>query len=146
VAAQGDFHAAAAVRDEARVAAEAQQDGFAVPAAVPGGSRAEAEAWGVIHAAAEARRAGPAEAAYCAACPGAIAAEVAAGSLADALAVQVCSAEFPADEKAAAVSSADFPEDGYSRAALVALLVDDCSPAVCPGTAEAAAQGPGLAD
>ena len=94
----------------------------------------------------EAPRAGLAEAAGCVEHPGAVGAQVAAAPLADALAVQVSSAEFPADEKAAAVSSAELPEDDYCRAALVAVPADDCSPAACQGIAEAAGRGLGRAD
>jgi hypothetical protein len=78
--------------------------------------------------------------------PDEIAAEAAAESLADVLALQGASAEFLADEKAVAVSSVE-TEDDYFLVAPVAVLVDDCSPAVCPGIAEAAARAePQMAD
>jgi hypothetical protein len=135
------------------------------PGEAPDGFHVPVEVSGETHAAEEAPRAGPAEAAYCVACPGAIvgadccaagfqaaqlgadsASELPGACLADEQAAPAWSAEFPADEKVAAVSSGGFPDDGYSRAALGAVLADGCSPAVCLGTAEAAAQGPGLGD
>jgi hypothetical protein len=128
------------------VAAAAVPDDSRVAAAAPAGTHAAAEELDGSHVAAEAPRAGLAEAAGCVECPGAVAAPVAAAPLADALVVQVSSAEFPADEKAAAVSSAELPEDDYSRAALVAVPADGCSPAVCLDIDEVAAPGPDLAD
>jgi hypothetical protein len=115
-------------------------------AAAPDDSRAAAGAPAGTHVVAEAPRAGLAEAAGCVECPGAVAAQVAAAPLADALAVQVSSAEFPAGETAAAVSSAELAEGDYFLAALVAVPVDGCSPAVCLGIDEVAAPGPDLAD
>jgi len=119
--------------------------------AAPGGFRAEEavqlDAYHVVvaeqdgsHVAEAAQPDAPVEAERCVASPSAIAAVVAVGSLADALVVQVSSAEFPAGDYFQALL-AESPEDGYSRAALVVALADDCSPAACPGTAEAAAQG-----
>jgi fructoselysine-6-P-deglycase FrlB-like protein len=135
-----------AAPDVSRVEA-AELDETRVVAVELDGSHAAEEAQAVTHApvaasdatrvAEEAPLAGPAEAGSVA-FPHAIAAEVAAGSLADALALQVVSAEFQADEKAVAASSAEAAEDGYCRASLVAALVDDCSPAVCLGTGAAA--------
>ena len=146
-AAPDDSHAAAAEPDESRVVAAELDETRVVAEVQPGGFHAAVEARDVTHVpvaawdeprvAVEAPRVEPAEAGYCVAFPDAIAVAVAAGSLVDALVLQVVSAEFQADEKAAAVSFAALP-NGYCRVALVAALVDDCSPAVCPGTAAAA--------
>ena len=61
-------------------------------------------------------------------------------SLEAALALQVASAEFQADEKVAAVSFAQVAADGYP-ASFVASLADDYSPAACRDTAAAAVLG-----
>jgi hypothetical protein len=139
-AAPNDFPALGTVPDETRVVAAARQADSHVAVEARTVTRAVAEARRAgPHAAAEARRAGPEEAAHCVACPDGIAAEVAAGSLADVLAVRVSSAESPADARAVAVSSAEIPEADYFRIEIVVVLAGDCSPAVCPGTGEAAA-------
>lgn len=147
-AAPDDFPAAAEALDATHVAAAAlgETPAGAVAAETPvaaaaqrDGSHVAVEAQAVTHAAAEARLAEPAGAAYCVACPDAIAAGVPAGILADVPAVQGASAEFLADEMAVAVSSAALPADDYFRVALVAVLAGDCSPAVCQGIGAAAA-------
>ena len=145
-----------AARDDSRAVPEAALAvTHAVAAAVvPDGSRVVAKALADTHVPAEAPgeilavaapRVGLAEVVGCVECPDGVVGQVAAGPLADALAAQVWSAEFLADEKAVAVSSAEVPDD-YYRAALVAVLADDCSPAAYPGIDEAAGRGLGRAD
>lgn len=125
-AAPGDFRVAA------------RQDGFHAVAAALGGSRVGVAVLAVTHAAAEVRPAGPVEAAYYVPCPDGIAAEFAAGSPVDALAVQALSGEFLAADCSRAVL-VELPENDYFPAALVAVPEGDCSPDACPGIAEAAA-------
>jgi hypothetical protein len=127
----GSHAVAAEARAVTHVVAEAQQgESLAVAEAPPGD----------FHVAEAARQGAPAEAAYCVACPDAIAAEVAAESQADGLVAQVSSAEFPAGEKAAAASSAELLGDDYSRVVPEAAPEDDCSRAVYQDIAGAAAQ------